>query len=72
MPYNPVTLCRYLRTRSAFIANLSDVIKMEVLKAIITTISKTYILVITTSTLATMLSLTIKRERLFIAISYIR
>jgi hypothetical protein len=44
--------------------------KTEVLKAIITTISKTYILVITAGTLATMLSLGIKRERLFIAASY--
>jgi len=45
---------------------------MEVLKAIITTISKTYILIITTSTLATVLSLGIKRERLFITASYTR
>jgi hypothetical protein len=55
---------------SAFVASLSDVVKTEVLKAIITAISKTYILVITASVLVTVLSLRIKRERLFIAVSY--
>jgi hypothetical protein len=40
---------------------------MEVLKAIVTAMSKTYILVITASALATTLSLGMKRERLFIA-----
>lgn len=52
---------------SAFVASLSDVVKMEVLKAIVTAMSKTYILVITAGTLATVLSLGMKRERLFIA-----
>jgi hypothetical protein len=46
--------------------------KIEVLKAIVTTISKTYIFVITTGILAAMLSLGIKRERLFIATGYTR
>jgi hypothetical protein len=58
--------------RSAFIATLSDVVKMEVLKAIITAMSKTYILVITAGALATVLSLGIKWERLFIAASHAR
>jgi hypothetical protein len=53
--------------RSAFVATLSDVMKMEVLKAIVTAMSKTYILVITPGALATVLSLGIKWERLFIA-----
>ncbi|PVH69625.1 putative HC-toxin efflux carrier [Cadophora sp. DSE1049] len=52
---------------SAFVASLSDVVKMEVLKAIVTAMSKTYILVITAGALATVLSLGMKRERLFIA-----
>jgi MFS family permease len=51
----------------AFVASLSDVVKMEVLKAIVTAMSKTYILVITAGALATVLSLGMKRERLFIA-----
>jgi hypothetical protein len=55
---------------SAFVASLSDVMKIEVLKVIVTAISKTYILVITASALATVLSLGIKRERLFIAAGY--
>jgi hypothetical protein len=55
---------------SAFVASLSDVVKTEVLKAIVTVISKTYILVITASVLAILLSSGIKRERLFIAASY--
>jgi hypothetical protein len=46
--------------------------KIEILKAIITTISKTYILVIITSILAIILSLGIKRKRLFITTSYTR
>jgi len=46
--------------------------KIEVLKVIITTISKTYILIITASALAAALSLGIKRERLFITTSYTR
>jgi hypothetical protein len=52
---------------SAFVASLSDVVKMEVLKAIVTAMSKTYILVVTAGALATVLSLGMKRERLFIA-----
>ncbi|KAH7418691.1 major facilitator superfamily domain-containing protein [Cadophora sp. MPI-SDFR-AT-0126] len=52
---------------SAFVASLSDVVKVEVLKAIVTAMSKTYILVITAGVLATVLSLGMKRERLFIA-----
>jgi hypothetical protein len=51
---------------SAFVASLSDVIKIEVLKAIVTIISKTYILVITADVLATVLSLGMKKKRLFI------
>ena len=43
---------------------------MEVLKAVVIIISKTYILVIITSALATMLSLGIKGERLFIIANY--
>jgi hypothetical protein len=58
--------------KSAFVASLSDVIKIEVLKAIVTVISKTYILVITADVLATVLSLKIKKERLFIAAGYAR
>jgi hypothetical protein len=46
--------------------------KIEVLKVIIITISKTYILIITTSTLTTILSLGIKKKRLFITTSYTR
>jgi len=59
-------------TRSAFITSLSDVMKIEVLKAIVTTISKTYILIITVSALAAVLSLRMKRKRLFIITSYIK
>jgi hypothetical protein len=57
---------------SAFVASLSNVVKTEVLKAIVIVISKTYILVIIASVLATVLSLRIKRERLFIAAGYTR
>jgi hypothetical protein len=57
---------------SAFVASLSDVVKIEVLKAIVTAISKTYILVITAGVLATVLSLVMKQERLFIAAGYAR
>jgi hypothetical protein len=42
-------------------------VKIEVLKAIVTVISKIYILIITAGVLATVLTLGIKRERLFIA-----
>jgi hypothetical protein len=55
---------------SAFVASLSNVVKIEVLKAIVTAISKTYILVVTAGALATVLSLGIKRERLFITAGY--
>jgi len=47
-------------------------VKIEVLKAIATTMSKTYILVITAGALASVLSLGMKRERLFIAASHAR
>jgi hypothetical protein len=50
---------------STFVTSLSNIIKTKVLKAIVTAISKTYILVITAGTLTTMLSLGMKRERLF-------
>ncbi|KAH8654018.1 hypothetical protein BGZ60DRAFT_419170, partial [Tricladium varicosporioides] len=53
--------------RSTFVASLSNTVKREVLAAIVTSISKTYILVIATGTLTTVLSFAIKRERLFIA-----
>jgi hypothetical protein len=54
-------------TSSTFVTSLSDIMKTEVLKAIIIAMSKTYILVITASAFATVLSLGMKRERLFIA-----
>ncbi|KAH8595429.1 hypothetical protein B0O99DRAFT_686848 [Bisporella sp. PMI_857] len=52
---------------SAFVARLSDVAKMEVLKAIVTAMGKSYILVITTGAFAAVLSLGMTRERLYIA-----
>jgi hypothetical protein len=52
---------------SAFVASLNDVVKTEVLKAIVTAMSKTYILVITAGAFAAVLSLGMRRERLFIA-----
>jgi MFS family permease len=52
---------------SKFVASLSDVLKLEVLNAIVSAMSKTYILVITAGALATVLSLAMKRERLFMA-----
>jgi len=52
---------------SKFVASLSDTLKLEVLDAIVSAMSKTYILVITAGALATVLSLAMKRERLFIA-----
>jgi hypothetical protein len=55
---------------SAFIVSLSDVVKIEVLKVIVTAMSKTYILIITAGALAAVLSLGMKRERLFIATSH--
>jgi hypothetical protein len=51
--------------KSAFITNLSNIIKIKVLKAIIIIISKTYVLVIIVSALATILNLRLKRERPF-------
>jgi MFS family permease len=52
---------------SKFVASLSDALKLEVLTAIVSAMSKTYILVITAGALATVLSLGMKRERLFMA-----
>lgn len=52
---------------SAFVASLSDAVKLEVLEAIVSAMSKTYILVITAGALTTVLSFAMKRERLFIA-----
>ncbi|KAH9208866.1 major facilitator superfamily domain-containing protein [Leptodontidium sp. 2 PMI_412] len=52
---------------SAFVATLSNAVKREVLAAIVTSMSKTYILVITAGALTTLLSLAMKRERLFMA-----
>jgi hypothetical protein len=57
-------------TGSGFVASLSDIAKMEVLKAIVTAMSKTYILVITAGALATVLNLGMKRERLFITANH--
>lgn len=50
---------------SAFVASLSNSVKTEVLAAIVTSMSKTYILVITAGALTTVLSFAMKRERLF-------
>ncbi|KAH8653989.1 major facilitator superfamily domain-containing protein [Tricladium varicosporioides] len=52
---------------SAFVASLSNAVKREVIAAIVTSISKTYILVIAAGTLTTVLSFAMKRERLFMA-----
>jgi MFS family permease len=52
---------------STFVASLNEVVKEQVLKAIVDAMSKTYILVITAGTLAVVLSLGMKREKLFIA-----
>lgn len=52
---------------SAFVKTLSPDVKLEVLTAIVTAMSKTYILVITAGALAAVLSLAMKRERLFMA-----
>jgi len=52
---------------SAFVKTLSDEKRAEVLTAIVSAMSKTYILVITAGALAAVLSLAMKRERLFIA-----
>ncbi|KFY91746.1 hypothetical protein V500_04482 [Pseudogymnoascus sp. VKM F-4518 (FW-2643)] len=50
---------------SAFVASLSSAVRGEVLAAIVASISKTYILVITAGVLTTVLSFGMKRERLF-------
>ncbi|KAF8851099.1 MFS general substrate transporter [Acephala macrosclerotiorum] len=52
---------------SAFVTSLSDALKLEVLEAIVSAMSKTYILVITAGALTTVLSFAMRRERLFIA-----
>jgi hypothetical protein len=52
---------------SAFVATLGNAVKREVLAAIVTSMSKTYVLVITAGALTTLLSLAMKRERLFMA-----
>ena len=54
---------------SSFVNGLSDTVKEEVLKAIVSAMSKTYILVITAGSLVTVLSLAMKRERLFMAVA---
>jgi len=54
---------------SSFVNGLSDTVKEEVLKAIVNAMSKTYILVITAGSLVTVLSLAMKRERLFMAVA---
>jgi MFS family permease len=52
---------------SDFVKSLSDDKKIEVLTAIVSAMSKTYILAITAGALVTVLSFGMKRERLFIA-----
>lgn len=52
---------------SKFVDSLSDSVKLEVLKAIVSAMSKTYILVITAGSLVLVLSVFMKRERLFMA-----
>ncbi|KAE9373047.1 MFS general substrate transporter [Stipitochalara longipes BDJ] len=52
---------------SQFVDSLSDTVKLEVLKAIVSAMSKTYILVITAGSLVVVLSAFMKRERLFMA-----
>jgi hypothetical protein len=52
---------------SKFVDSLSDSVKLEVLKAIVSAMSKTYILVITAGSMAVVLSVFMKRERLFMA-----
>jgi hypothetical protein len=52
---------------SQFFESLSGEVRAEVLTAIVTAMSKSYILVITAGSLAAVLSLAMKRERLFIA-----
>ncbi|KAF4626330.1 hypothetical protein G7Y89_g11829 [Cudoniella acicularis] len=50
---------------SSFVGGLSDTVKEEVLEAIVSAMSKTYVLVIVAGTMATLLSFAMKRERLF-------
>ena len=52
---------------SQFFNELSGTVREEVLRAIVTAMSKTYILVITSGALVIVLSLFMKRERLFMA-----
>ena len=52
---------------SQFFNELSGTVREEVLRAIVTAMSKTYILVITAGALVIVLSLFMKRERLFMA-----
>jgi hypothetical protein len=51
---------------SAFVATLSDSLRAEILKAIVDSMSKTYILIIASGVLVAILSLGMKREKLFI------
>jgi hypothetical protein len=53
---------------SDFVKSLSANVKEEVLEAIVTAMSKTYILVITAGALVVILSIGMKRERLFMAV----
>jgi hypothetical protein len=53
---------------SDFVKSLSATVREEVLTAIVSAMSKTYILVITAGSLAAVLSLAMKRERLFMAV----
>jgi MFS family permease len=53
---------------SEFVKSLSPNVREEVLTAIVSAMSKTYILVITAGSLAAVLSLALKRERLFMAV----
>jgi hypothetical protein len=50
------------------VKSLSTAVQEEVMKAIVSAMSKTYILVITAGSLAAVLSLAMKRERLFMAV----
>jgi MFS family permease len=52
---------------SQFVASLSEGVRLEVLKAIVSAMSKTYILIITGGSLVVVLSAFMKREKLFIA-----
>lgn len=52
---------------SAFVKSLSPEIRAQVLDAIVTAMSKTYVLVITAGALVVVLSLAMKREKLFLA-----